>query len=399
MKAIKMSEIAESPGSKSTDPAPARKNERYAFVDLLRGIALIVMVETHVINAYLPMADRKNPFFFWLSFVNGLVAPSFLFASGFSLVIQAQRRWQDWINLRAPFWKQMRRLGFILLVAYYMHLPHFGLSKFLTQHDLPFWKAAFQVDVLQCIVISLVFANLLMIATRKPGRFLWAAALMATFAALVTPWMWAQNFVGRVPLFLAMFLNQNGQSLFPIFPWISFVLSGCCAGHLFLSAASLREDSKYMMRAFLIAVAGIGVALFLRSIPALNFWNVNFYTTSPLYVAIRIGCVLMICAGLYFLEKKLGWVPQAVRLAGQESLLVYCFHLVLIFSVLRRSQVTPYLSRQLGYAGCFALSAVLIVLMILSAHGWHAWKKNHPRSARLTLAAMVGVNIIAFLCL
>jgi len=78
----------------SAVPLPA-KAPRYAFVDLLRGFALVMMIETHVCNAYLPFALKKgSEFFFWLSFVNGLVAPAFLFASGFSIVLQSNSQWE-----------------------------------------------------------------------------------------------------------------------------------------------------------------------------------------------------------------------------------------------------------------------------------------------------------------
>jgi uncharacterized membrane protein len=395
MKTLKGSESKENPTQ--TEVSTAFRSERYAFVDLLRGAALIVMVETHVINAYLPLENRKNLFFFWLSFINGLVAPSFLFASGFSLMIQAQRRWQDWIRLRAPFWKQIRRLGFILLVAYYIHLPYFGLSKFLSPQGLPFWKAAFQVDVLQCIVVSLLVADLLMLPARKPSRFGAIAALAAAGVIIATPWMWSQDFTGRVPLHLAMFLNPNGRSLFPIFPWMSFVFAGCCVGNFFLSAAERKEDARLMTRLLPLSVAGIAIALILSQASILSYWNKNFYLTSPLYVVIRLCCVLLICAGWYFMEKRLNYVPHPIRLAGQESLLVYCTHLLLIFSVLRRSQVTPYLGRQLGYGSCFVLSAAIAILMILLARIWHEWKIRHPKSSRPLLAVLAIATLAIFL--
>src|SRR5512146_2699884 len=124
-------------------PQPAAKVEaravahagptRYGFIDLLRCFALIMMIETHVVNSYLPVILRiGSPFFFWLSFVNGLVAPGFLFAAGFSLILQSNSHWEDWLRFRLPFWKQMRRLGFILLVAYYSHLQGFRLSRYLS---------------------------------------------------------------------------------------------------------------------------------------------------------------------------------------------------------------------------------------------------------------------------
>jgi uncharacterized membrane protein len=370
---------------------------RYGFVDLLRGWALVVMIETHVINAYLPPASRKSAFFFWLSFVNGLVAPSFLFASGFSLVLQARRQWNAWTGLEPAFWKQVRRLGFILLVAYYLHLPHFGLSKYLIPQDLAFWKAAFQVDVLQCIVVSLLVIDLLIFLLRKPGPFVSGACVIGTGAALVTPWMWGQEFIGTVPLPVALFLNPHGVSLFPLFPWISFAVAGSCAALFFLNAVDRNSDSRFMRDVFIAAAAAIPVALYARYLPLFSAWKPGFYTTSPLYVAIRLGCVMILCSGIYFMEKRLGWVPGMIRLAGQESLLVYCAHLLLIFSILRQPPVVNLLGRQAGYAACFALSIALILLMLLAAKIWHGVKRNHPRIARSALMVAVVLSAIVFL--
>jgi uncharacterized membrane protein len=370
---------------------------RYGFVDLLRGFALAVMIETHVVNAYLPLVERKSVLFFWLSFANGLVAPSFLFASGFSIVLQARRQWEDWLRCSSVFWKHVRRLGFILLVGYYLHLPHFGLSRFLVAQGPAFWRTAFQVDILHCIVVSLLGIDLLILLTRRQALFAWTAAALGAVVVLMTPWVWAQDFTSRMPLFLALFLNPHGVSLFPLFPWASFLLAGSCAAHWFLNAVGEGRDARYMLRACWVALAAVGGALVARELPLFSAWRVGFYTTSPLYVLIRLGCVLILCAGLYAMEKRLHWVPHAIRLAGQESLLVYGAHLLLIFSVLRRSLVASVLGRQAGYGGCLLLSAALILLMLGLASLWHSWKRHYPRFAKLTLIAVVGINAIVFL--
>jgi uncharacterized membrane protein len=374
-------------------------SQRYGFVDLLRGFALVVMIETHVVNAYLPAALRRGEFFFWLSFVNGLVAPSFLFASGFSIELQARRKWEDWLHLGPAFWKQMRRMGFILLVAYSIHLPDFGLRKFLVPHDPAFWKRAFQVDILQCIVVSLLAVNVLILLTRKRGVFFWVAASVGVVAALATPRIWAQDFTTRWPLFVAMFLNPHGISLFPLFPWIGFVLAGSCAAHLFLNAVEKRADARSMQRAFFVGAAAIACGWLARALPLFSAWNVGYYITSPLYVLVRLGCVVILCAGLYAMEKRLGWVPGPIRLAGQESLLVYTLHLMLVFSILRGKLVAALLGLEAEHAACFLMSAAIIVLMLWLAGIWHNLKRNRPRIARASLAALVGINLILFLLL
>jgi uncharacterized membrane protein len=378
-------------------PASTSKYRRYSFIDMLRGLAVIVMVETHVVNAYLPAGLRHSSFFFWLTFVNGLVAPAFLFAAGMSLFLQANRQWDNWLHFRKPFWMQMRRLGFIALVAYYMHLQDFRLSRYLTATEPRFWERTFQVDVLQCIVASLLIIHLLIVLFRKPAPFVRGAGTLAVLVAIATPLMWERDFRTMLPLPVALFLNPHGVSLFPLFPWLCFVLAGCCLSYFFLASAAVRKDWLLMKRILILGTAMIFAGLLLRMVPYTLPGYVNFYRTSPLYVAIRIGCVLILCSSLYWMEKFRGWAPRFFLLAGQESLLVYTFHLMIIYSFLRGKIMRPIIGAEMGYFGCFALSAGLILLMLGLAWLWHEFKARYPESAKLALALCVPVTVLAFL--
>jgi len=60
-------------------------SKRIDYIDLLRGWAVIVMIETHAFNATLTPAIKSDWFFGYIAFINGLVAPSFLFASGLAM--------------------------------------------------------------------------------------------------------------------------------------------------------------------------------------------------------------------------------------------------------------------------------------------------------------------------
>ncbi len=377
----------------------AAKAPRYGFVDLLRGFALVVMVETHVCNAYLPLELKKgSEFFFWLAFINGLVAPAFLFASGFSIVLQSNSQWENWLRLRPSFWRQMRRLGFITLVAYYTHLQGFRLSGYLRHwNDYAFWSRSLKVDVLQCIVVSLLVVHLLIFILRKKQLLPWGALMVAILVALSTPWMWAQDFRDKIPLSLALFLNPHGTSLFPIFPWLAFVLAGSCASGFFLKSVESRKTPQFMR-----TIAGLGIlmivcGLLLRGVPYSLPGNINFYTTSPLYMMIRIGCVLIICFLLYKLEMGGKWIPRLVQVAGQESLLVYGVHLWIIFALLRGKLLAPFLPLRLGYPGCFALSLAIIVLMLYLAKHYHAIKSRYPQRVRYTQAVIVILMIAVFM--
>jgi uncharacterized membrane protein len=383
---------------KEIGPRP-KTGVRYGFVDLLRGFAMVVMIETHVMNAYLPVELKKgSEFFFWLSFVNGLVAPAFLFAAGFSLVLQGNIQWENWLHLRLPFWRQMRRLGFIFLVAYYTHLQGLNLSRYLKHwNDRQLWLRTLQVDVLQCIVISLLLVHLLIFILRKKTLLPWGLALVALCVALTTPLVWSRDFSGSVPLSLALFLNPHGVSLFPVFPWICFVLAGSFAACFFLRSVDANKIPQFMR-----IIAGIGILMIVAGLLLQNVQYtlpgyVNFYTTSPLYSMIRIGCVLLFLVLLYKLETNGRWIPKPIQLAGQESLLVYGVHLWVIFGLLRGKGLGPILGKPMGYFPDFLLSAAIIVAMLLLARYWHALKKRYPSYVRRAQAVVVLLVMAIFL--
>ena len=91
-------------------------SKRCDWIDQLRGWAVIVMIEVHAVNVWLHAGLRPD----WLNYLNGLVAPSFTMAAGYSLVISTFRT----DGTLRPFWPDTaRRLGFILLCAYALHAP------------------------------------------------------------------------------------------------------------------------------------------------------------------------------------------------------------------------------------------------------------------------------------
>jgi len=385
-------------GGKEVATNAAGKGPRYGFIDLLRGFAIVMMGETHVVSAYLPFVLRTdNGFFFWLSYLNGLVAPSFLFATGFSLMLQSKRQWEDWLHFRLPFWKQMRRIGFITLVAYYTHLQWFGVRWYLRSwNDAKMWERTFQVDVLQCIVVSLLAVLAIIVIFRKRAFLPWVTGILALGIALSTPWMWSIDFRGKLPLPIALFLNPQGISLFPIFPWMSCVLAGAFACHFFLKKAAAGKIAQYMKFTACLGGLMIVAGILLRDAPYSLPGVSHFYTTSPLYLMVRMGSVLLISAVLYKYETRAKWM-QPVRLAGQESLLVYGVHLWIIYAFLRGRTLGPIIGKQFGYLGCFGLSIAIIILILILAKYWHALKKNYPHQTRLVQAGIVLAMVMVFL--
>jgi hypothetical protein len=86
--------------------------ERFRALDWLRGGAVLVMIQCHAMNKWLLHGLRGSELFRRLDFVDGLVAPSFLFAAGFSLALVQLRGGMTPARVR----KSAQRLGEVLAV-------------------------------------------------------------------------------------------------------------------------------------------------------------------------------------------------------------------------------------------------------------------------------------------
>ncbi|MDH7604770.1 MAG: heparan-alpha-glucosaminide N-acetyltransferase domain-containing protein [Melioribacter sp.] len=67
------------------------QTNRALFIDLLKGIALLIMIEVHVVNAFLLPEIKSQSWFEILNYINGLVAPAFTFTSGMVFVLSLQK--------------------------------------------------------------------------------------------------------------------------------------------------------------------------------------------------------------------------------------------------------------------------------------------------------------------
>jgi len=225
----------------------------------------------------------------------------------------------------------------------------------------------------------------------------WGAAGIGCAVALATPAVWAHDFTGRTPLGLALFLAPHGVSYFPVFPWVVFVLAGCAGAHLFLEAVRRGDEVRRVRIAVLGAAWATALALAARHLPFTLPGRESFFTTSPLYVVVRLACVIAIAAGLFGLERFRCFGPRPILVAGQESLLVYGVHLRVIFAVLRGKHLGPILGLQGGWLVCLATSAAVVAAMLWLARHWHRLKRAHPAWTRRGQAAAVVIMAVIFL--
>jgi uncharacterized membrane protein len=382
-------------------PPPKKRIE---FIDLLRGWAVIVMIETHVFNATLVPELTGSSFFQVLKFINGLVAPSFLFASGMAYAVTTRRKMNDYLSFGWPLFRQIGRLLFIMLIGYSLHIPKFNYAHLRYDAGATAWEMFWQADVLQCIAVSLLFLQVMLLLTRSEVRLYRIVTVVAAGIVLATPVMWGIDFRGAVPPPLAAYLNGREYSLFPLFPWSAFLFAGAIAGHLYLRAkdragnAGAGEPVGVMMaHAVRIGFGFIAVSFLLHPLAALVYPYYEYWRISPSFFLLRLGIVLVLCAGLFLYERKKSVSARSfVALMGRESLLVYATHLLLVYGKFGSFTFTDRVGGTFGYGEAIVTTLVLLGLMYVLALAWSRLKAGPEGVKRAVQLAILACFALVF---
>lgn len=373
---------------------------RLEFIDLLRGWAVIVMIETHVFNATLATEITSGGLFQYIKFVNGLVAPSFLFAAGLAYAVTTRRKITEYLAFGPPLFKQFSRLLLVLFIGYMLHLPEFNFQKLLHETTQEEWNNFFQVDILQCIAVSLIFMQVLLLVLRSERRLYGVTGLVAVLIVLLSPLVWQVDFATILPMPMAAYFNGLHSSLFPLFPWSAFLFAGAITGYIYLRAKESADPDRMMrlMKLIVLMVPAIIVlAILLRPTTISLYPAHDYWRAGPNFFFLRLAIVLLLCAIMLFFEQKKGVSSRSVvTLIGRESLLVYVLHLLMIYGDFGTFNFQKTVDRSFVYAEACVVTAALWVFMYLLAWGWSRVKRNSPRWKMTVQVSIVVVLVLVF---
>lgn len=365
---------------------------RFIFLDVLRGIAVLWMIQVHITNQIIDPALRTTTFFHWLNVSNGFVAPCFIFCAGAGLWIAFQRKAPEYRAFEKPLLRYLRRLAYILFWAYALHVPFYSMDRMLiasAEEVLP-WA---QNDVLQTIVYGSLVTLGVFMAVRTPAR---AAAVHATSAVAVmvaAPFLWLNAPLESVPTVLGYMLTT--PSPFPLFPWTAYLFSGAAFAHVFFSA-----HDKHRLARWLIALSFVvPFLLFARSaiVPNVFPWDSVWWECSPDIVLFRICGVVLAWSALFLCEDLLqkGSYGRFLQVVGSESLLLYVSHLLIVYG-----PMGDYLKNILGLdnAGYGAILLTYVFLttpLIAFTWWWHSLKQSNPDHAHaLVILQLIGMVLL-----
>jgi hypothetical protein len=333
-------------------PVPVRS--RIVFLDWLRGLAAIVMLQGHTLDSFLRPELRTQPAFIFSQFFGGQAAAIFLFLTGITFGLGMNRR-DD-----LPPWERisgaLRRARYLFLVAI-----AFRLQMWLFALPKQPWTDLLHVDVLNVMGATAALLSVMALG-RGIQRVRWAVSAGIALAALA-PIMSGLNTsgsgldTGGLVGSLRDYFVPSGAS-FSMFPWGSYLAFGLAAG----SAVPLVRRTDWARVMQWAALCGFGLLFagrYFSNLPFSLYSNANFWLNSPALVACKLGITLLLASGAFLWTEyfSAGW--SWVRLLGTTSLAVYWVHVELIYG----RWFSSY-KGSLTIGECLAASALLVLAMV-----------------------------------
>lgn len=298
---------------------------RRPYLDWLRGIAVLIMIEAHTIDSWTRVADRQSSWYQWAILVAGYGAPIFLFLAGVTLMLAAGGRLRKGVRSSQVTRTALRRGAWILALAFLFRLQSFLIS------GGRFPQALLKVDILNVMGVSMLFAALGWGAGATVRRRVVVFVAATVAVAMATPLIRSWPLLGPLPDPVEAYLRPRpGLTNFTLFPWAAFFTGGCVLG-AWLDARPAADDGRLMrwvaLGGMALATGGYGASFLPPIYPEASFW-----TSSPTFFFLRLGVLLLLVAGAYRLSRVWRW--EALQEFGRASLFVYWVHVELVYGVL-----------------------------------------------------------------
>lgn len=362
----------------------------------MRGFAVIVMVMGHSIDSVLSPAARATDAFRLYDGFRGFTAPMFLFVSGYAFMVATAKRWDAFRTPGKPLMKRLGKIVLLFVLGYALHVPYLSLHKLLNAMTPEQAAALFQADILHCVAVSLLLLQALLFLAPTRQAFALIVLGVAALVVLASPIVWRVDFAPIVSPVLSPYLNQTQLSIFPVFPFTAYLLSGVFVGHFFLVAKERGTERAFINRMFLVAT-GLALGGFvLEMLPVSLYPPHDFWKTSPNWFLIRIGIVMLVSLTFYFLKNLPQTVERNLILLGQASLVVYPVHLIIAYGSAANPGLMQVIGQTLQGHQAVAVGCAVLCSMVLLTHAWWFLRKHYRVPARLLQAGLASSLLYSF---
>ncbi len=337
---------------------------RIIFLDLMRALAVIMMIQGHTIDTFLGDQYRtfdSNLYNIWFT-IRGFTAPIFMFVSGvtFTYLLRSQS---------VPFFENPRvkkgihRFMILLLIAYLLRFPTPRMVDFSEVNNGQ-WLTFFTVDALHLIAFGILFILFLSYIAEKYKRsdyFIYSlGAAFFFFTFLITEKI---NWANFLPIPFSAYLYHGTGSFFPLFPWAGYVISGALLGSYLARNPYTFFTKQFSYRLFFWGVISLVVCYSIHAVEDSFYREKTFWTDNTALIFYRLGIILMLNSLISFISLRIKYIPDIISKIGKNTLLVYAVHVIILYGSAWIPGFGMFYSKTLNIPLSILAALLLIVFM------------------------------------
>jgi uncharacterized membrane protein len=366
--------------------------KRLAYIDWMRGLACVLMFQTHCYDSWMsPEARKSSSLIIWSQLGGTLPAPLFVFLAGVSFALVTERLREKGIERNAVAKQTILRGREVFGMGLLFRVQEFALGYRWSP-----WTDLLRVDVLNILGLSMMLMGALCWLTANSDvaaarmRNMIAGLFAAALVAMATPPLWTTHRPKFLPWPLESYINgvhtfnEPQPWLFPLFPWSAFAFAGLAVGFFLFSDFAKRKEALAFA-----AIGGTGILACALSVlidsSAVHLFAVyDYWHSNPDFFLMRCGILLIILFLVYawcrwgFAQKGFSPIIQL----GTTSLLVYWVHIEFVygrFSILPKGKCSALKAT----AGLITIFLAMLVLSLVRTN----WKKWRAKASQKNLAA------------
>ena len=323
---------------------------RLQYLDWLRGIGAIIMLQGHAFDSFLKNDLRGGAAYMYSQFVGGMPPAIFLFLTGVTLAFLMDSTERKALSGRARAWASLRRAGYLFAIAF-----AFRAQMLFTGWPAP-WTDLFKVDILNCMGFAIALMSpMALFRTAERVRL---CAILGAAIAFASPLISLIPWTG-VPAGLRQYIAPDFRA-FSFFPWAAYLAFGMSAGSVIRSMPA-EATERAMQWAALLGGALIFSCQYFSSLPYSIYTSSDYWLNSPAQILTKLGVTLLIVAFAFLWTRYAagsGW--SWMRQFGTTSLLVYWVHIELVYG-----RWLAWWKGSLNVGQTVAAAAALIIAMLL----------------------------------
>src|SRR5579859_1229285 len=324
--------------------------KRLAYIDWMRGLACVLMFQTHCYDSWLSPEARKSSLYSWSQLGGTLPAPLFLSLSGVSFALVTERLRDKGAVPREIAKTTIRRGAEIFALGLLFRVQEYALGF----RWVP-WTDLLRVDILNMLGLSMMLMGILcwlsggrtpdnasapsqsVAASRNRGIF--TGILAAAIVAMATPLLWTSQRPSHLPWPLESYINgvhvfgTPQPWLFPVFPWSAFAFAGLAVGFFLFTDIAKRNEGLTFVVLGATGVSACWLSIKLDQSRVQLYSVYDFWHTSPNFFLMRCGILLIILFLVYAWCRwglaQMGFSP--IIQLGKTSLLVYWVHIEFVY--------------------------------------------------------------------